>query len=288
MCFWRLQHPLASSAQSSSTYSLAKGLPALTGGPPPCILSARTVATITAHLGLRPDSLHLILKNFSIPISAPNPASVTTNPSGPTSLRAISSATTELFPVAMFAKGPAWTRTGVRSTVCINVGMRASFISTVNAPPQPRSSAVMGCLDLLYPMIIPPSFSRRPGRFFARARTAITSDATVMSNPASRWCCRRGASGGPPGGGFTVSFGPWPIVTRRKCLSQVSRTRFHVMVDLSMSSRAKADFSSGLSSSGFFVSSMPSFFNLRRIMGLKSLPLEQSLRKRASSVCDSS
>ena len=43
--------------------SLASGLPAETGGPPPCILRARTVATITAHFGLRPDSRHLILKN---------------------------------------------------------------------------------------------------------------------------------------------------------------------------------------------------------------------------------
>jgi hypothetical protein len=31
--------------------------------------------------GMRPEYLHLISKNFSIPISAPNPASVTQNPS---------------------------------------------------------------------------------------------------------------------------------------------------------------------------------------------------------------
>ena len=43
-------------------------IPATTSGPPPCILRALTVATITAQLGTNPDLRHLILKNFSIPI----------------------------------------------------------------------------------------------------------------------------------------------------------------------------------------------------------------------------
>lgn len=34
------------------------------------------------------SDLHLMLKNFSIPMSAPKPASVTTYPFSPTSLRA--------------------------------------------------------------------------------------------------------------------------------------------------------------------------------------------------------
>lgn len=58
---------------------------------------------------------HLMLKNFSIPMSAPNPASVTTNPSSPTSFRAILSARIEELPWAMLANGPAWTNTGVPS-----------------------------------------------------------------------------------------------------------------------------------------------------------------------------
>lgn len=49
----------------------------LTLGPPPCIFRARTVATNTTTLGTRPEARHLMLKNFSIPISAPKPASVT-------------------------------------------------------------------------------------------------------------------------------------------------------------------------------------------------------------------
>ena len=50
-----------------------------------------------------------MLKNFSMPMSAPKPASVTTYPSDPTSFNAMSSAMMEEFPVAMFANGPACT-----------------------------------------------------------------------------------------------------------------------------------------------------------------------------------
>lgn len=49
----------------------------LTLGPPPCIFKALTVATSTTTLGTKPEALHLMLKNFSIPMSAPKPASVT-------------------------------------------------------------------------------------------------------------------------------------------------------------------------------------------------------------------
>lgn len=49
----------------------------LTLGPPPCIFRARTVATSTTTLGTKPEARHLMLKNFSMPISAPKPASVT-------------------------------------------------------------------------------------------------------------------------------------------------------------------------------------------------------------------
>jgi len=39
----------------------------------PCILRARTVATITAALGLRPLYRHLMFMNFSQPMSEPKP-----------------------------------------------------------------------------------------------------------------------------------------------------------------------------------------------------------------------
>jgi hypothetical protein len=38
---------------------------------------ARIVVTTTAASGVSPDARHLMLKNFSAPMSAPKPASVT-------------------------------------------------------------------------------------------------------------------------------------------------------------------------------------------------------------------
>ncbi len=46
-------------------------------GTPPWFFSARTVATTTTALGLRPARRHLMSRNFSAPRSAPKPASVT-------------------------------------------------------------------------------------------------------------------------------------------------------------------------------------------------------------------
>ena len=49
----------------------------VTFGPPPCILSARTVATRTETFGVRPDRRVLTFQNFSKPMSAAKPDSVT-------------------------------------------------------------------------------------------------------------------------------------------------------------------------------------------------------------------
>ena len=54
------------------------------------------------------------------------------------------SATTEEFPWAMLPNGPACTRTGVFSSVCIRLGLIASRMMTVIAPAPPMSSAVTG------------------------------------------------------------------------------------------------------------------------------------------------
>ena len=91
---------------------------------PLCILSARTVATSTAASGRSPEARHLMLKNFSAPMSAPKPASVTTK-----SLvaRAIRSARIELLPWAMLANGPQWTNAGACSRVCSRFGLIASL-----------------------------------------------------------------------------------------------------------------------------------------------------------------
>ena len=78
-------------------------------GSPPWCLSAFTVATRTTALGVRLPTRQTMSMNFSMPMSAPNPDSVTTmSPS----FRAIRSATSELLPWAMFANGPQWTNAG--------------------------------------------------------------------------------------------------------------------------------------------------------------------------------
>ena len=64
---WRPR--LAQPFFSASTFAL----PSASLATPPCILSARTVATITAAEGFSPADRHLMSKNFSAPRSAPKP-----------------------------------------------------------------------------------------------------------------------------------------------------------------------------------------------------------------------
>ena len=109
-------------------------------------MSARTVATTTAASGVRPDARHLMLKNRSAPMSAPKPASVTRK-SPP--WMPIRSATTDELPWAMLPNGPACTRTGVFSSVCIRLGFNASRMITAIAPAPPISSAVTGLPSLV-------------------------------------------------------------------------------------------------------------------------------------------
>mmetsp|Transcript_13111 Transcript_13111/g.52286 ORF Transcript_13111/g.52286 Transcript_13111/m.52286 type:complete len:272 (+) Transcript_13111:631-1446(+) len=255
MCRARLQQPAFSSSRFSSTYSFGSGAPAVTGGPPPCIFSARTVATRTATLGWRPEARHLMSTNFSAPMSAPNPASVTTKPSEPTSLRAILSATTLLLPCAMFANGPACTNTGVSSIVCSSVGMMVSFMSTVRAPPTPRSSAVMGLPSLERATTMSPRRRRMSAREVVRARTAMISLATVMSNCVTR--------------SFPFSVALCPIVIFLRYLSLVSTTLLKVIVLASMSSRANLLCSSSVRLAGPSFS-MPSLRSLSSITGAKA------------------
>src|SRR3989441_1178981 len=118
---------------------------------PPCILSARTVATTIAASGTRPAMRHLMSKNFSAPKSAPNPASVRTTSH---SARASLVATTELQPWAMFPNGPQWMNAGPPSSVCTRLGLIASLSSSVMAPWAFRSLARTGCLSDVSPTMI--------------------------------------------------------------------------------------------------------------------------------------
>mmetsp|Transcript_7833 Transcript_7833/g.25103 ORF Transcript_7833/g.25103 Transcript_7833/m.25103 type:complete len:341 (-) Transcript_7833:461-1483(-) len=266
-CLTRLHTPRETSSVFSLVYASSSWAPGLTGGPPPCILSARMVATITAALGTRPDSRHFMLKNFSAPMSAPKPASVMTMPSLPASCSATRSATIDELPMAMLAKGPACTRTGVPSSVCIIVGLIASFMSTVMAPAAPMSSAVTGSPDLDVATTMRPMRFRMSCSDDVSARMAMTSDATAMSKLVERV--------------RPFSVGAWPMVTPRSERSFVSMTRYQLMVSGSMSRRTSRSRSA---SARGWLRSMPSLA-ARALMGIEwAFPL--GIKRRASAAVD--
>mmetsp|Transcript_21328 Transcript_21328/g.52672 ORF Transcript_21328/g.52672 Transcript_21328/m.52672 type:complete len:252 (-) Transcript_21328:559-1314(-) len=229
---------------------------------------------MTAALGLRPEERHLRLTNFSSPMSAPNPASVMTNPPSPTMTSPTWSAMTLELPDAMLAKGPACTSVAVPSRVCISVGRIESCISTVSAPPKPRSSAVTGSPLVSVATTMAPRRSRMSASDVVIARHAMISDATVMSNPVSRECP------------FSVAFCPTVIPRRKR--SFTSNTRRQVILSSSMFSFANAARSSSVSSDGS-VLSIPSFFRRRNIEPAKnwvpSFLVGHRRRKSASADC---
>ncbi len=114
---------------------------------------------------------------------AANPASVTT-----TSARRRPSrvATTLLQPCAMLAKGPPWISAGEPSSDCTRLGAKASRSSAAIAPAALRSPAVTAEPSRRCPTMIRPSRACSSARSRARQKIAITSEATVMSNPSSR------------------------------------------------------------------------------------------------------
>ena len=157
--------------------------------------------------------------NFSMPMSAPKPLSVTTQSA---SLRPIRSAMIELLPCAMFAKGPACTKTGVFSIVWSSVGLMASRSSTAMAPAVPSCSAVTAWPSWSRPITMRPRRWRKSFMLVVRPRIAMTSDATAMSKPVSR--------------GRPFSRPPRPITTLRSARSLTSTTRGQVMDSGSMRS----------------------------------------------------
>ena len=174
---WRLR--LAQPSRTAARFSA----PSASRATPPCILSARTVATSTTASGSNPALRHLMSMNFSPPRSEPNPASVTVYSA---SLRAVRVAVTELQPWAILANGPPWTKAGVFSSVCTMLGRIASFSKAVIGPGAIRSRAKTGSRPRVSATMMLPRRSLRSPRLSARQKTAITSDATVMSNPSSR------------------------------------------------------------------------------------------------------
>ena len=102
-CLRRLAAPIMTSSGFSASIASGSGRPATTRYLPECDFRARTVATTTAASGFRPETRHLMLKNRSAPMSAPNPASVTRK--SPVWMP-IRSATTLELPCAMLPNGP--------------------------------------------------------------------------------------------------------------------------------------------------------------------------------------
>ena len=180
--------------------------------PSPWCSSARTVATSTTALGVRPPTRATMSRNFSKPRSDPNPPSVTMTSA---SLSAMRVATSELLPCAMFAKGPAWTKAGSPSSVCTRFGRIASLSRTAIEPAARSCSAVTGSPSYVDPTVMRPSRARRSSRSRAMARIAITSEAAVMSKPVSR------------GSPFTLP--PRPVTTWRSERSFMSSARRQVM-----------------------------------------------------------
>src|SRR5206468_3421754 len=150
---------------------------------PPCIFSARSVATMIAASGLSPANRHLMSKNFSAPRSAPNPPSVSTMSA---SARPSLVATSELQPCAMLPNGPQCTRAGPPSSVWTRFGLIASLSSSVMAPCALRSLARTALLSPRSATIMRARRVSRSCSPVARARIAMISEPGMMTYRPSR------------------------------------------------------------------------------------------------------
>ena len=72
------------------------------------------------------------------------------------------------------------------SRVCTKLGFKASFKRAVIAPSAFKSPAFTGLLSYVYPTINFESLFFKSWMDVARQKTAITSEATVISNPSLR------------------------------------------------------------------------------------------------------
>ncbi len=130
----------------------------------------------------------------------------------------------------MLANGPAWTKAGCPSNVCIRLGMSASLSSTVTAPATPSSSRVTGFPCRFSANTTRPTRSRMSLRLVARARIAINSLATVISTPVARG---KMGLGEPSRSVASLK----PTLIERRLRSHTSTTRFQVILSGSISSR---------------------------------------------------
>ncbi len=181
----------------------------------------------------------------------------------------------EELPWAILANGPACTMAGVFCRVCRRLGISASLIKTAIDPATPRSSAVMGRPLVSVPMTMRPRRSRRSLMLVARAKIAMISLATVMSNPV--W---RGAPFfGPPS----------PAMICRRATSDTSTTRFQRMEKGSMLSRLRLIAASDLSPSSRSCIMRASMAAARRLWATPTAwmsPVRCRLKSSMGTICE--
>ncbi len=113
-------------------------------------------------------------------------------------------------------------KAGLFSSVCTRFGANASLSSAAIEPAADKSLAVTAFLSRVCPIWIWPSRRCRSARSEARQKIAMTSEATVMSNPASR--------------GKPLAAPPNEVTISRSARSFMSTARRQVMRRVSMSS----------------------------------------------------
>ncbi len=139
---------------------------------PPCILSARTVATMTTAEGASPALTAFDVEEL-LRAQIGAEARLRSRHSRPARARS-SSASTELQPWAMLAKGPPWTKAGVCSSVCTRFGWIASRSSTLIAPAAWICAAVTFFLAKSRATMMRARRSSRSASEVARQKIAIT------------------------------------------------------------------------------------------------------------------
>ena len=83
-------------------------------------------------------------------------------------------------------KGPPWMKAGVPSSVCTRLGLMASLSRAAMAPSALKIVGGYGGAGAAVGHHHPASRAFRSVRLSARQRTAMISEATVMSKPSSR------------------------------------------------------------------------------------------------------
>ncbi|RNF06412.1 formate--tetrahydrofolate ligase [Trypanosoma rangeli] len=124
--------------------------------------------------------------NFSHPVSAPEPTSVSMKFSRTASCGPIRSAIVLLFSYATFPRGPAYARTSVPSSAIMSVGSIACFISTAIVLAHLISSGVIESVKKAPHHLNNDKVSKQLSQIFRRRNTmTINSVITELSHPVS-------------------------------------------------------------------------------------------------------